>query len=61
MYDYVLSREEDLGFEDDESRRVFDIIEPYEKLNLSERKHEQLGKIFAGENMLTLVVNEKVE
>lgn len=48
LYDYVFSREEDLGFQEDETKRIFDIIEPYEKLNLSERKKEPLGKIFEG-------------
>lgn len=38
LYDYVLSRENDLGFENDETRREFDIIEPYDKINLSGRK-----------------------
>lgn len=50
-----------MGFEEDESKREFDIIEPYDKINLSERKEEKLGKIFEGETMLSLIVNEKIE
>lgn len=46
LYDYVVSREENLGFEEDEAEREFDILEPYDKINLSERKGEKLGKIF---------------
>jgi hypothetical protein len=61
LYDYALSRENDLGFENDETKRVFDIIEPYDKINLSEKKGEKLGKIFEGETMLSLVVNEKTD
>ena len=38
LYDFVLSRENDLGFENDDTRRSFDIIEPYDKINLSERQ-----------------------
>ncbi len=26
LYEYILSRENDLGFENDETKRVFDII-----------------------------------
>lgn len=61
LYDFILSRQNDLGFDSDDTKRVFDVIEPYDKLNLSDRKNEKLGKIFEGETMLSLVVNEKSE
>ena len=46
LFDYIETYEqEDIGF-DDEANRNFDILQPYEKISLAQKKEEELRKIF---------------
>lgn len=46
LFDYVETYDkEDIGF-DDEVKRNFDILQPYEKVSLSKQRQESLRKIF---------------
>ena len=58
LYDYVESEETDCGFED-EVQRNFDILRPYDQLNLSEFMNKTLEEVFEGSEMESLIVKEK--
>lgn len=47
LYDYVMSIDKDIGFERDADRK-FNIIRPYDKLNLTEIQNKTLREAFEG-------------
>lgn len=57
LYDYIFSLEQDLGFESPERR--FDIVRPYDRLNLSECLDKKLREVFEESEMESLIVTEK--
>lgn len=56
LFNYVESLDKDMGFEKDNDRK-FDIIRPYDKLNLSSQQDRTLNDIFEGSESENLVVS----
>lgn len=56
LFDYVNSENADLGFENDKKRH-FDIIRPYDKYSLNDKKDQKLSIAFEESEGEALVVN----
>lgn len=57
LFDYVQGMDKDIGFEKDADRN-FNIIRPYDKLNLGENLTRSLKEVFEGSDSENLVVSE---